>query len=169
MSAHVFDYIPVDDPRFGRVDVRLDGNAGELIVEGEGIPKAVVRRADGTPLESHVPIGTRATGFLTMTVAGAEVQLVPAKGFLTRRSYRVDAGRYRLVPCSLGESRLLLDGERIGVFTSVGDGRVWAEWQHESRRTPDDAAVGYALAAAFGTGAEPMWKLTLDATLSLLG
>ncbi|MFD6885635.1 hypothetical protein [Streptomyces sp. NPDC059957] len=106
---------------------------------------------------------------VTMTVDGVVVRLVPAKGFLTRRSYRVDADRYRMVPCSLGESRLLLGGERIGVFTSVGDGRVGAEWQHESRRTPDDAAVGYALAAAFGTGAEPMWKLTLDAALSLLG
>ncbi len=95
--------------------------------------------------------------------------LIPAKGFLTRRSYRVDAGPYRLVPCSLGESRVLLDGEQIGVFTSVGDGRVWFEWQNEGRRTPDDAAVGYALAAAFGTGAEPMWKLNLDAALSLFG
>ncbi|MEV6728370.1 MULTISPECIES: hypothetical protein [unclassified Streptomyces] len=106
---------------------------------------------------------------VTMTIDGAVVRLVPAKGFLTRHSYRVDADRYRLVPFSLSESSLLLDGERIGVFTSVGDGRVWAEWHDETRRTPDDAAVGYALAAAFGTGAEPMWKLTLDAALSLFG
>ncbi|MFD3761800.1 hypothetical protein [Streptomyces sp. NPDC058622] len=66
MSSHVFDYVPVDDPLFGRVDVRLDDKAGELIVEGEAIPRAVVRRAvvrraEGTPLESHVPIGTRDT------------------------------------------------------------------------------------------------------------
>ncbi|MDX3532907.1 hypothetical protein PV721_00655 [Streptomyces sp. MB09-01] len=169
MSADVFEYVPADDPRFGRVDLRLDGRAGELIVEGEAVPRAVVRRAAGTRLESHVPIGTRDMGRVTMTVDGAGVQLLPAKGFLTRRSYRVDAGRYRLVPCSLGESRLLLDGKRIGVFSSVGDGRVWARWQQESRRTPEDAAVGYALAAAFGTGAEPMWKLTLDAALSLFG
>ncbi|MFB6577698.1 hypothetical protein ACFCYC_09740 [Streptomyces sp. NPDC056402] len=46
---------------------------------------------------------------------------------------------------------------------------MWAEWQDEGRRTPDSAAVEYALTAAFGTGAEPMWKLTLDAALSLLG
>ncbi|MCJ0875156.1 hypothetical protein [Streptomyces sp. AP-93] len=46
---------------------------------------------------------------------------------------------------------------------------MWSEWQDKGRRTPDDAAVGYALAAAFGTGAEPMWKLTLDAALSLFG
>ncbi|MFB6562406.1 MULTISPECIES: hypothetical protein [unclassified Streptomyces] len=46
---------------------------------------------------------------------------------------------------------------------------MWAEWQDEGRRTPDSAAVEYELTAAFGTGAEPMWKLTLDAALSLLG
>jgi hypothetical protein len=32
---------------------------------------------------------------------------------------------------------------------------------------PRDAAIGYALAAAFGTGAEPMWKLTLEAVLAM--
>ncbi|MCY0952032.1 hypothetical protein [Streptomyces sp. H27-S2] len=73
MSSHVFDYVPVDDPLLGRVDVRLDEKAGELIVEGEAIPRAVVRRAEGTPLESHVPIGTRDTTRVTMTVAGASL------------------------------------------------------------------------------------------------
>lgn len=39
----------------------------------------------------------------------------------------------------------------------------------DSGRIPEpyDASVGYALAAAFGTGAEPMWKLTLNAALDL--
>ncbi|GGX15447.1 hypothetical protein GCM10010297_41100 [Streptomyces malachitofuscus] len=41
------------------------------------------------------------------------------------------------------------------------------EWEPGRAREPYDASVGYALAAAFGTGAEPMWKLTLDAVLDL--
>ncbi|MET9931929.1 MULTISPECIES: hypothetical protein [unclassified Streptomyces] len=32
---------------------------------------------------------------------------------------------------------------------------------------PHDASLGHALAAAFGTGAEPMWRLTLYAVLDL--
>ncbi|AGJ58001.1 MULTISPECIES: hypothetical protein [Streptomyces] len=97
-------------------------------------------------------------------------------GLLTRRSYRAEvesAARgqiYLLVPDSLGTSRLLRDGRLLGVFTSTGDGTVGAEWEEPKsgeRVEPHDAAVGYALAAAFGTGAEPMWKLMLNALLEM--
>ncbi|MEV5887007.1 hypothetical protein AB0L74_30800 [Streptomyces sp. NPDC052020] len=78
---------------------------------------------------------------------------------------------YVLVPDSLGTSRLLCDGRLLGVFASSGDGNVTVEWETESDfgRIPEpyDASVGYALSAAFGTGAEPMWKLTLNAALEL--
>ncbi|MFD4865842.1 hypothetical protein [Streptomyces sp. NPDC058412] len=160
-----FTYIPAQDPLFGVVDVELDHEGGCLVVDGERVARVEVRRAAGTSVESHVPIGTRDPDRLAMTVDGAEVQLRPAKGFLTRKSYRVDVGAYRLVPDSLDGSRLLRDGALLGVFSSSGDGRVSVEWKGEPGA--DDAAVGYALAAAFGTGAEPMWKLTLDALLEL--
>ncbi|MFE2524473.1 hypothetical protein ACFXEL_09590 [Streptomyces sp. NPDC059382] len=46
-----------------------------------------------------------------------------------------------------------------------------ADWEamggSERVREPYDASVGYGLAAAFGTGAEPMWQLTLNAALDL--
>ncbi|MER6653895.1 hypothetical protein ABT248_25560 [Streptomyces sp. NPDC000971] len=74
------------------------------------------------------------------------------------------------MPDSLGTSRLLRDGRLLGVFTSTGDRTVGAEWQEPKsgeRVEPHDAAVGYALAAAFGTGAEPMWKLMLNALLEM--
>ncbi|MFD9369833.1 hypothetical protein ACFWA6_19365 [Streptomyces sp. NPDC060020] len=164
---HPFSYVPAQDPLFGVVEVELDHEGGSLVVvvDGEEIVRVEVRRAAGAAVESHVPIGTRDPDRLSMTVGGAEVALRPAKGFLTRRSYRVDVGEYRLVPDSLDGSRLLRDGAVLGVFSSSGDGRVSVEWKGEPGA--DDAAVGYALAAAFGTGAEPMWKLTLDALLEL--
>ncbi|MDT0454950.1 hypothetical protein RM550_04225 [Streptomyces sp. DSM 41527] len=170
---HQITYMPADDPLFGTVDVDLDHEAGVLVVVGDGVPRADVRRAAGTPLESHVPIGTRDPGRLTMSVDGTAVSLRPAKGFLTRGSYRVDIGSgakeygHRLVPVSLGTSRLLREGTSLGVFTSTGDGIVTAEWETGTAPGPYDASVGYALAAAFGTGAEPMWKLTLDAALAI--
>ncbi|SED86721.1 hypothetical protein SAMN05428945_5832 [Streptomyces sp. 2224.1] len=166
-------YLPSDDPLFGTVDVGLDHEAGVLVVAGDGLPRADVRRVAGTPLESHVPIGTRDPGRLTMRVDSAAVSLRPAKGFLTRRSYQVDVGSgtkgygHRLVPVSLGSSRLLRDGAPLGVFTSTGDGIVTAEWETGTAPSPYDASIGYALATAFGTGAEPMWKLTLDAVLAV--
>ncbi|OEU90541.1 hypothetical protein DB35_05015 [Streptomyces abyssalis] len=170
-------YGPADDSRFGPVVIALDHEAGTLTVSGDGLPTVEVRRAPGTTPESQVPIGTRDPERLTLAVDVAEEALRPAKGFLTRRSYRVEVvsvtrgRRYLLVPDSLGTSRLLCDGWLLGVFTSSGDGNVTAEWETEgdSGRIPDpyDASVGYALAAAFGTGAEPMWKLTLNAALDL--
>ncbi|MET9969917.1 hypothetical protein ABZZ80_29325 [Streptomyces sp. NPDC006356] len=169
--THSVEHIRTHDPLYGRVDVLLDEKAGELTVEGEAIPGVTIRRAPETQLEVHVPIGTRDGDRLTMTVDGSAVRLAPSKGFLTRSSYRVDVchgdTEYRLVPVTIGESRLLLDGTPIGTFTSTGDGVVRVEWADGVSHRPEDAAVGYGLAAAFGTGAEPMWKLTLDALLNL--
>ncbi|MGW6568843.1 hypothetical protein [Streptomyces sp. NPDC054975] len=170
-----FTYVPADDRLFGEVDIALDHEAGTLTVRGDGLPRVEIRRSAGTQTESHVPIGTRDPERLTLDLDGADEVLRPAKGFLTRRSYRVEvvsAAReraYVLVPDSLATSRLLRDGQLLGVFTSTGDGTVTAEWESGTKTAtePYDAAVGYALAAAFGTGAEPMWKLTLNALLEM--
>ncbi|MEU0127004.1 MULTISPECIES: hypothetical protein [unclassified Streptomyces] len=77
---------------------------------------------------------------------------------------------YELSRGSLGTSRLLRDGRFLVVFTSTGDGTVGAEREEPKsgkRVAPHDAAVGYALGAAFGTGAELMWKPTMNALLEL--
>ncbi|MET9931928.1 hypothetical protein ABZ054_13255, partial [Streptomyces sp. NPDC006324] len=84
-------YAPADGPHFGAVVIELDHSAGTLAVSGAGLPTAEVCRAPGTPPESHVPIGTRAPERLTPTVDGTEETPRPAKGFLTRRSYRLEA------------------------------------------------------------------------------
>jgi hypothetical protein len=169
-----FVHTPADDPLFGAVAIELDHEAGTLGVSGGGLPPVEIRRAPGTVTESHVPIGTRDPERLTLVVGDAKETLRPAKGFLTRRSYRVEAVSgargcgYLLVPDSLGTSRLLRDKRLLGVFTSTGDGNVTVEWEAGIHALePYDASVGYALAAAFGTGAEPMWKLTLNAVLEL--
>ncbi|MET8456857.1 MULTISPECIES: hypothetical protein [Streptomyces] len=171
-----FTYKPAVDRLFGMVHIALDHEGGTVAVSGEGLPRTEIRRSAGTPPESHVPIGTREQGRLTLSVDGTDETLRPAKGFLTRHSYRVEVeyaarGRgYVLVPDSLGTSRLLRDGRLLGVFMSTGDGTVGAEWEEPNGgdpTEPHDAAVGYALAAAFGTGAEPTWKLTLKTLLEM--
>ncbi|MFC7902088.1 hypothetical protein ACFUV1_18295 [Streptomyces griseoincarnatus] len=171
-------HTPVTDPLFGEMEIRLDHAGGTLRVSGGGLPTVEIRRSPDTEVATHVPIGTRDPRRLTLLVDGVEETLRPAKGFLSRRSYRVEAvsatreRRYVLVPDSTDTSRLLRDKRRLGVFTSTGDGNVSVEWENgEGRSTtapePYDAAVGYALAAAYGTGAEPMWHEALDAVTEL--
>ncbi|NNN31321.1 hypothetical protein HLK59_13275 [Streptomyces sp. S3(2020)] len=156
----------VTDALFGPLTVRLNSRRGEVVVEGEAIPRVVLSRANGTKADEHTPIGTRDAGLLILTVGGEAAALAPGRGRLIRRSYRVDvrhAGRHwRLVPDSMPDSRLLRDGRRLGDFHSKGDGRVAADWRSDAKPDAMDAAVGYALAAAFGTGAESMWTAAVD-------
>ncbi len=156
-----------EDDHFGAMTVRLDTALGEVTVEGDAVPRVELRRVEGAETDDHVPVGTRDGNRLTLTVDGEEAVLAPSKGRLTRRSFAVDV-RYaehawRLVPDSVAGSRLLRDGKRLGDFCSQGDGRVLAEWREGARPEALDAALGYALAAAFGTGAHPMWMLAADA------
>ncbi|WP_308402687.1 hypothetical protein [Streptomyces sp. AC550_RSS872] len=162
----------VEEERFGTITVRLDMKAGEVTVEGESVPRIELLRAEGTEADDHIPIGTRDASLLTLTVDGEEAVLDPAKGRLTRRSYRVDVRHadhtWRLVPDSIPGSRLLRDEEHIGDFSSDGDGRVIAEWREDAEPEALDTAIGHALAAAFGTGAQPMWMLAVEAASEML-
>ncbi|GAA2387455.1 hypothetical protein GCM10010420_08100 [Streptomyces glaucosporus] len=155
-----------EDTRFGGITVRLDTGAGTLEVEGRAVPRVALRRKPGGEVAGHVPIGTRDGTRLTLTVDGETVPVVPGKGRLLRRSYAVDVtcrgARYRLVPDSLDGSRLLKDGRRLGRLSSDGDGIVLAEWREGAEVEAVDAALGYALAAAFGTGGQPWWMMAAD-------
>ncbi|MER7111581.1 hypothetical protein [Streptomyces sp. NPDC000229] len=152
--------------------VRLLSGAGTLDVTGPGLPHVRLVRATGTEPDPHIPIGTRDPALLTLTVDGRPAGIAPAKGRLSRRSYRVDArvgtARYRLVPCGYGESRLLRNGRRLGELQSTGDGHVTTDWDENAKVAAQDVAVGTALAAAFGTGAQPLWETTLDAVTELI-
>lgn len=72
------------------------------------------------------------------------------------------------MPNSIPSSRLTRDGKHIGDFSSDGDRRVLAEWRSGAAVEPADAAIGYALAAAFGTGGQPMWMMLVDTVSELL-
>jgi hypothetical protein len=163
----------VEDDHHGDILVELTGEHGEiLVVSGERIPRVVLTRAPGAEADDHIVIGTRDPRRLTLTVDGQDATIAPGKGKLRRRSYRVDvrcAGTsYRLVPDSIPSSRLTRNGKHIGDFSSDGDRRVLAEWRDGAAVEPLDAAIGYALAAAFGTGGQPMWMMVVDAISTAL-
>ncbi|WP_098896836.1 hypothetical protein [Streptomyces sp. st77] len=164
----------VEDDHHGDIRVELVGEQREtLVVSGEGIPRVVLTRAPGAEVDDHILIGTRDPRRLTLTVDGRDATIKPGKGKLRRRSYRVDvrcAGTaYRLVPDSIPSSRLTRDGKHIGDFSSAGgDRRVIAEWRDGAVVEPADAAIGYALAAAFGTGGQPMWMMAIETVSEFL-
>ncbi|MEU4918732.1 hypothetical protein [Streptomyces parvus] len=164
----------VEDDHHGDIRVELVGEQREtLVVSGEGIPRVVLTRAPGAEVDDHILIGTRDPRRLTLTVDGRDATIKPGKGKLRRRTYRVDvrcAGTaYRLVPDSIPSSRLTRNGQRIGDFSSVGgDRRVIAEWRDGAVVEPADAAIGYALAAAFGTGGQPMWMMAIETVSEFL-
>ncbi|GAA2242896.1 hypothetical protein GCM10010145_06550 [Streptomyces ruber] len=157
-----------DDDRHGAVSVELSGEHGDTLVVtgGDAIPRVVLTRAPEAEVDEQIVIGTRDPRHLRMTVGGDDAEITPARGRLTRRSYRVDVSyagaAYRLVPVSVGTSRLTRDGKRLGKFSSDGDLRVIAEWEEGAEVVPADAAVGYALAAAFGTGGQSLWTAVVE-------
>ncbi|MFJ5807100.1 hypothetical protein [Streptomyces sp. NPDC093093] len=161
----------LEDTRFGAITVRLEGQE-RVEIEGPGIPPVSLVRAPGSEADPQIRIGTRDPEHLTLTIDGRTSPLLPAKGRLTRSSYRVEVehegARYVLVPDSVPGSRLTRDGTHLGDFTADGDALVIAEWQEHVDLRPLDASVGYALAAAFGTGAQPMWMMIVDGVSSAL-
>ncbi|MFD5412121.1 hypothetical protein [Streptomyces nojiriensis] len=162
---------PIEDTRFGAITVRQDGQ-DRLEVDGEAIPRVSLERDPATEADPQITIGTRDPAHLTLRVDGATVGLLPGKGRLSRHSYRVDVtydgADYRLVPDSVPGSRLTRDGVHLGDFTSDGDETVIAEWREDREIRPADAAIGYALASAFGTGAQPLWMMVVDGVSSAL-
>jgi hypothetical protein len=160
------------DVIFGAVTVAVDVAAGRVSVQGERIPTTIVERTAEVPLQAYVPIGTRNPDALRLTVGGAREWLRPSRGRISRRSYRVRArvGSADLLftPRSPTESRLVRGtsyrGDNgLGGFARLTGGAVVVEWSREvsalgvtapaAEPSPEEAAVGYAVAAAFGTGA----------------
>ena len=138
-----------------RVDV-ADGVVTAVADETTATHTAVIRRSAGAEVVKHVPIGTRNAPDLSMTVDDQPVTLTPGPGGLTRGSYKVTAvhagATYVLKPGSATASRLTRDGAQLGELSRSDATTVKAWWDEGATVTGTDAAIGYALAAAFGTG-----------------
>jgi hypothetical protein len=161
----------VSDELFGEVSLRIDRGAGLVEVWGATIPSASLWRQPTAKPDRFCAIGSRDGARLTLRVGGEECSIMPGRGGITRRSYRVDARVdgvvYRLVPDGSASSALRRDGRRIAEVIADHEGGVRAHWvtrrtatsgagaraRNDDRITPMDASVGYLLAAAYGTGA----------------
>lgn len=146
------------DTLFGELTVQINQEDGLVVVSGSEIPTAALLRRDGATPDPHAPIRSRDATHLDLDVAGVASEVLPARGGLTRRSYRVDVqhdgASYRLVPSTRDKSTLLRNGTKLGRLWAVTDGGVLADWKPGAHVDPQDAAIGYLLAASFGTGAQ---------------
>ena len=149
----------VEDPLHGVVIVHTDIERGWVEVAGAGFPAVHLRRCETAEVSRFVPIGTRDAAHLTLSVDGTPGVLSPGRGRFTRGSFRVDAHvdgvHYRLSPSDEDGSRLARDGQRLGELMLEPETiELMAVWGPGADVRPRDAAVGYALATGFGTGAE---------------
>lgn len=160
-----------EDSLFGAITVSLDGQE-RVSVSGERIPTVQLTRDPACEPDPQIAIGTRNAAHLTLTVDGVPVPLRLGKGKFLRGSYRVETTHedavYVLVPDSIPSSRLTRDGKHLGDFSCDGDQIVLAQWRDGATTRPADAAIGYTLAAAFGTGGHPTWMLLVEAVAALI-
>lgn len=164
----------VQDELFGSLTVTLPGEDVALArVEGPGLPTATIVREGEARDHAQAPLGTRDAGRLTMTVGGDAAGLHLGPGRLTRSSFGVRAelpGRaYRFEPVSSHSSVLGCDGQQVAAFVS-GEDELSAAWRpEESSPSPQDAAVGYLPATAFGTGAASTGTPIVEALMGMFG
>ncbi|WP_406290049.1 hypothetical protein [Embleya sp. NBC_00896] len=159
------------DPHFGEITVHLEiGVAVEIT--GAAVPTGDIRSRlpEGGEPRPDTAIGTRKQAELTMTVGVSQARVRPARGHLTRGSYRVDVThegtRYRLIPNGMTGSRFLRNGGELAVVTTDEGHEVTVDWT--ATPLPADATVAYLLATAFGTGGMPLWMVTAEAIGALL-
>ncbi|OZM79720.1 hypothetical protein [Pseudonocardia sp. MH-G8] len=157
----------VEDPLHGVVIVHTDAEQGRVEVAGDGFPAVHLRRGEDAEVSPYIPIGTRDARHLTLTVDDVPAELSAGRGRFTRSSFRVDATvagtHYRLHPRDEHGSRFARDDRTLGeLMLEPETVELMAVWAPGTAVTPQDAAVGYALATAFGTGAESSVTVLLN-------
>ncbi|MEV6377548.1 hypothetical protein [Micromonospora musae] len=147
-----------------------DGRVAVTVRNAAAEHSAVVERSDDAELVAHVPIGTRNADHLRMVLDDAPVLLKPGPGRLSRRSYNVTAVHddvtYHLRPKSPDTSRLVRNGRTIAEFKRESDTEIKVWWTKDVEVSGADAAIGYALAGAFGTGARLFLASLLESSAS---
>jgi len=167
----------VPDAVFGPVTITDHAADGLVVVPGPGLPGVDLRRI-GPVTERLVPIGSRRPGHVELRVDGHRHVLRPASGRLSRRSYHVHV--------ELDGAPLLLAADRShhrSVDPRPQPPRPRARHPRTRGRPPAarpvvpgrdtgsdraEAAVGYAVATAFGTGARIMIAEVLAGVLGAL-
>jgi hypothetical protein len=176
------DGYPIDlnriahDTLYGPISVVTNAVDGWVEITGDTIPPVTIEREPGAEPDRTVRLGSRDQDHITLLLDGTPLPLHPGRTGWSRRSHRVrveHAGTIlQLRPVSDASSRLLCGRRvfgplrtrrRLGKFSEKDPKSFTSHWYRWSRRpTPEEAALGYALAAAFGSGADTLIGLDID-------
>ncbi|MEV6558130.1 hypothetical protein AB0M22_20610 [Nocardia sp. NPDC051756] len=157
---------------FGDVVIsRADGYYSTRFATADS-PVVTIERV-GARTRPSVPIGTRDASCLVARIDDRPITLLPGSGRVLERSYRViaeiDHRVVSLEPKSMATCRFVngMPGEVVktfGEFTLRANGSIEVEWETPTtyrllkrtvippQPTREDTLIGFALAAAFGTG-----------------
>lgn len=161
----------IEDAFYGQFTVTTDN--GQVALHGPSIPTTTIARDAEANVSESIPIGTRDPAALRMTIAGASVSLAPRKvRTFSRRSQLVTVRHagldYRFVANSSATAQLRRGDLKVADLSLGDDGDVFAHWlitKQESK--PEDAAIGYTLAIAFGTGSLSLLGFLVEAVGAL--
>ncbi|MFC4516395.1 MULTISPECIES: hypothetical protein [Streptomyces] len=159
------------DPLYGSIAVSFNREGGVVDVFNPDIPRVRIARSWQAKRNKDVPIGTRDAKELTISVEDTPAVIKPNAARTSRRFHDVSVQctdvTYQYVTDTLRWSRLLRNGVCVGRFRTRISARVLAQWEPTAETRPLDASVGYALAAAFGTGGTPAWLTAISDALEL--
>ncbi|WP_280264294.1 hypothetical protein [Nocardia wallacei] len=161
----------------GKVRTYLESDAGT----------AVTIEREGPRTDKRSPIGSRHSSALTMRLNDRELGLTVGSGRVLKRTYRVvveiDGRVVSLRPKDI-ETHTFLNGKpheiekEFGELTARADGTIEVFWAlpkkvlHKTIEPPvpttEDLLIGYAAAAAFGTGALSLTTILMGAVASIM-
>ncbi|MFD6161634.1 hypothetical protein ACFWF7_02025 [Nocardia sp. NPDC060256] len=158
---------------FGNILITRTGDTVTTRLESDESTTVTISRT-GPRIRKNIPIGTRDPNFLTTRVNDREIKVVPGSGKILKRTYRIiveDDDRILSFRPTGIDTCMFIKGKpheiekHFGDLTADVDGTIevlWAVPQHVKlvnktveppEPTVEELLIGYALAAAFGTGA----------------
>ncbi|WP_028479623.1 hypothetical protein [Nocardia sp. CNY236] len=172
MTVSRIRHAVADSVIYGNLLITATDSSVSVQLESDDSTVVVIERT-GPRTRKNIPIGTRDPRFLTARVNDREITVTPGSGRFLKRSYRILVEIEDRV-ISLGamdiDTSTFIDGKpneivnQYGDLTARSDGSVEVGWAVPQRvrlvnrmvvppePTVDDVLIGFALAAAFGTG-----------------
>ncbi|WP_072808977.1 hypothetical protein [Rhodococcus zopfii] len=175
----------VDTLISGTVIIERSENSVRTFPESDDSNSVVIERIG--PRTHKCPLGTRDAAAVSARVNGRELTLTIGSGRLFKRNYRIVAefdGRFVSLRPKDIEATTYLNGKpheiekEFGEFTLRAGGTVEVFWAlprkvlHKTVEPPvptvEELLVGYALAAAFGTGDLSLTTIVMGAVASMM-
>lgn len=172
----------VDTVLFGNIVIDRTENRVSTYLESDESIAASIERV-GPRTRKNVPIGTREGKCIVARVNDREIKISPGSGRLFKRTFRIsveiDDRNLSFRPSTI-DTAMFINGKSYEIeknfcdLTARTDGEIEVVWAvpqtikvlNKTTEPPvpttEDLLIGYALAAAFGTGALSMTAIVAE-------